>query len=69
MTFGVYYAPTAIYLALFAAVWRAAGEVVALLAAVAAPPRATGVRRAVEITCALGYYAGTIGLLVLRFWP
>jgi hypothetical protein len=67
-TFAVIWATTSIYLVLWAGVWRALGEGVALLAAVVAPSRAARVRRTVEIACRVLYYAGAPALLAVRFF-
>jgi len=66
-TFGVMWATTGVYLVLWAGVWRALGEGVALLAAVVAPSRAARVRRTVEVACRVLYYAGAPALLTARF--
>src|SRR5579871_528139 len=66
-TFAIYWAFAATYLLLWAALWRAAGEAVAGLAAAVAPSRAARVRRAVEIGCRLGYYVGVPVIVLLPF--
>lgn len=57
----------AIYLLLYASVWRAVAEGAALIAAWLAPHRATTVRWIIEIVCALVYYAGVPAIVVLPF--
>jgi len=66
-TFAIYWLTVSIDLVLWAALWRAAGESVALAAAWVAPSRAARVRRAVEIACRLLYYAGVPALVAARF--
>lgn len=68
-TLAIYYATAVVYLILYAAAWRIAAEVVALLAARLAPPMAVEARKAVETTCAVAYFAGVPALLLLRFLP
>jgi hypothetical protein len=65
----VHWATVIAYLVLYASVWRWAAEIVAWLAAAVAPSRAARVRRAVEGTCRVAYYAGVPLLLVLRYLP
>ena len=69
VTFAVYWTTVTIYLVLYASAGRALGEAAALIAAWAAPPRAAGVRRAVEIACRALYFGGVPVLLALRFAP
>ena len=66
-TFAIYWLTVALYLVLYASAWRAAAEGVCLVAAAVAPSRAARVRRVTEIGCAIGYYAGALVLLGLRF--
>jgi hypothetical protein len=66
-TLAVYWATVTIYLVLWASAWRAGAEVLCLGTAAVAPSRAAGVRRLAEIACALGYYAGVLVILALRF--
>jgi hypothetical protein len=66
-TFAVYWLTTSVYLILWASVWRALGEGVALAAAVVAPSHAARVRRAVEFACRLLFYAGVPALVAVRF--
>jgi hypothetical protein len=66
-TFVVYWTTVTIYLVLYASAWRAVAEAVCLGTAAVAPSRAAGVRRLAEIGSALGYYAGALVILALRF--
>ncbi len=66
-TFGVSWGLASIYVLLYASIWRAAAEGVALLAAWIAPARARAVRRAVEVTCGVVYYGGVPLLVLLPF--
>jgi hypothetical protein len=66
-TFVISWGLVTIYLLLYASVWRALAEGVALVAACFAPARATMVRRAVEIACRLVYYLGVPVLTLLPF--
>ncbi|HEY2385436.1 MAG TPA: hypothetical protein VGK30_00625 [Candidatus Binatia bacterium] len=66
-TLALYWTTVTIYLALYASAWRAGAEVLCLGTAAVAPSRAAGVRRLAEIGCALGYYAGALVILALRF--
>jgi hypothetical protein len=66
-TFAIFWATTTVYLILWASMWRALGEGVALAAAVVAPSHAARVRRSVEVACRLLYYAGAPALLAVRF--
>jgi hypothetical protein len=67
-SFAVHAASAAVYCGLFASVWRAAGEAVALAGAVAAPRTAAALRRAVEVAAALAYYVGIPALLLARIF-
>ncbi len=66
-TFAISWGLASIYLLLYASVWRAAAEGVALLAAWASPVRAATVRRAAERACQLVYYAGVPVLVLVPF--
>jgi len=66
-TFAIYWAVVMLYLVLYAGSWRCAAELVAWAATWAAPSRAARVRRIVEFTCGLLYYAGVPALLAARF--
>jgi len=66
-TFAVYWAVVVLYLVLYAGTWRCGAELVALAATWAAPSQAARVRRIVEVTCGLLYYAGVPALLAARF--
>lgn len=66
-TLMLYWATTAIYVLLFAAVLRGLGEGIGLLATRVAPSHARTVRRGVERFCRVGYYAGVPALLGFRF--
>lgn len=68
-TLAIYWALTAIYLVLFASLWRGLAEIAAVSAAWLSPARAGGVRRAAEIACSLLYYGGVPSLLLYRFLP
>ncbi len=68
-TFLVYWTTTAIDLVLYASVWRGVAEALCLTAAAVAPARVARVRRAAEIACRIGYYAGVPVLLLIRFLP
>lgn len=57
----------AMYLLLYAAVWRGFAELIALGAAGVAPSSAARVRRFAEIACLLTFYAGVPALVLLRF--
>lgn len=63
----LHWSAATILLLLYAAALRAALEPAALLAARAAPPRAAGVRRAVERAAQLAYFAGVPALLAARY--
>jgi apolipoprotein N-acyltransferase len=65
--FAIYWAGTAAYLVMYAAVLRAIAEAVALAAAWAAPTSAPGARRAVEWGYRLLFYGGVPALLAIRF--
>ena len=66
-TFALYWLSVSLDLVLWAAVWRALAEGVALVLALVAPSRAASVRRAIEIACRLLYYAGAPALVAARF--
>jgi hypothetical protein len=66
-TFAIYWAYAATYLLLWAAVWRAAAEGIAGLAAAVAPSHTARVRRAVEIGCRLAYYVGVPVIVAVPF--
>jgi hypothetical protein len=66
-TFAIYWVTVTIYLVLWASAWRAGAEVLCVGTAAVAPSRAAGVRRLAEIGGALGYYAGALVILALRF--
>jgi hypothetical protein len=65
----IYWGLTAIFLVLYASVWRGLAELAALTAAWIAPARAGSVRRAAERTCAMLYYGGVPLLVAYRFLP
>jgi len=66
-TFLVYWVTLAMYLILYAGVWRAVAESAALWAAWLAPARALQARRIAEISCQVLYYAGVPALVAVRF--
>jgi len=66
-TFAVYWGTLTIYLILFAGLWRCLAEVVAWLAAFAAPARAVRVRCVAERCCQVLYYAGIPALVAAQF--
>jgi apolipoprotein N-acyltransferase len=66
-TYAVYWSTIAIYLVLYASVWRGATELVCLLTAWIAPLRTVGVRRIAELASTLLYYAGVPVILALRY--
>jgi hypothetical protein len=66
-TFVISWGLAAIYLLLYASVWRAAAEGVALAGAWLTPASAATVRRAVELTCRVAYYLGVPVLVLLPF--
>ena len=68
-TLAVYWTTVAIYLVLYAAVWRGAAEGAALLAAWIVPAQAMRVRRAVEMVCTAAFYGGVPLLVLIRFLP
>ena len=68
-TFAVYWLTVVIYLVLYASVWRGLAEVVAWVAARAAPSHAARMRRATETLCSVVYYGGVPVLLGLRYLP
>jgi len=63
----VHWLALTLYLLLYAGALRGIAEPAALLAARVAPPRAAGVRRAVERACQAAYFGGVPALLALRF--
>lgn len=65
----IYWGLTAIFLVLYASVWRGLAEAAALAAAWLAPTRASAVRRAAERACAWLYYGGVPLLVLYRFLP
>jgi hypothetical protein len=65
----IYWGLTAIFLVLYASVWRGLAELAALAAAWLAPARAGRVRRAAERACAILYYGGVPLLVAYRFLP
>lgn len=66
-TFFISWGLTAIYLLLYASMWRGVAEGIALLAAWCAPTRAPTTRRVVEIVCRVVYYLGVPVLVILPF--
>jgi hypothetical protein len=68
-TFLIYWVTTAIYLALYAGLWRAAAETVSLAVAWVAGAYASSARRFVENVCRVAYYGGVPLLLLIRFLP
>lgn len=68
-TFVVYWATTAIYLVLYAGIWRGLAEAVSLAASWVARAYASPVRRVVESVCRVAYYGGVPLLLLIRFLP
>ncbi len=66
-TFGFYWGTIALYLLLYASVWRMLAESAAWLAAHASPSRAATVRRVVEKGALAAYYAGVPALVAARF--
>jgi hypothetical protein len=56
-----------IYLVLYASIWRWPAEVIAWLAARRDEPFARRTRLVVEWICRVGYYAGVLLVLALRF--
>lgn len=66
-TFLVYWATIAIYLVLYASVWRWPAEIVAWAAAFRGESFARRTRQVVEWVCRLVYYAGVLLMLALRF--
>jgi hypothetical protein len=67
LNIGVYWGLNAIYLLLYASVWRGAGEITALLAAFVAPSRAALARRLADTVCLIAYYVGVPVLVALPF--
>ena len=66
-TFAISWSLSAIYLLLYASVWRALAEGIALVWAWVAPGHALTVRRAVEIGCRVVYYAGVPLIVLMPF--
>jgi len=66
-TFLSYWATVCVGLVLYASVWRALAELVALLAARAGSARAASARRTVELACGALYYLGVPALVLARF--
>jgi apolipoprotein N-acyltransferase len=66
-TFAVYWGTVAIYLVLYASVWRLLAETFCLLIAWRLPARARAVRVWAERTIALLYYGGVPVVLALRY--
>jgi apolipoprotein N-acyltransferase len=66
-TLAEYWATTIILLVSYASMWRGAGELVVWATSFAGRAAAVAVRRAVEIACALAYYAGVPVMLALRY--
>ena len=66
-TFAVYWGTVAMQLMLFAGLWRALAEPVALLTTWLAPARASRTRRCVEVACRVLYYGGVPALVAARF--
>lgn len=66
-TYAVYWSTIAIYLLLYASIWRGATELMCLLTAWIGPPRALTIRRISERASAFLYYAGVPVILALRY--
>jgi len=66
-TFLVSWSLAAIYLLLYASLWRSVGEGMALLTAWLLPRHAAAVRRAVEVGCSVVYYVGVPVIVLLPF--
>jgi hypothetical protein len=66
-TFLVDWGLVALYLVLYASVWRMGAELIAWIAAFLAPARAGHVRAVVEYACLIGFYAGVPTILAIRF--
>lgn len=66
-TFFVSWGVSAVYLLLYASLWRSLGEGTALLAAWLVPRHAATARRVVEVTCAIVYYVGVPVIVLLPF--
>lgn len=68
-TFLIYWTTTAIYLVLYAGMWRAVAEAVSLAVAWMASAYAARARRVAENVCRVAYYGGVPLLLLIRFLP
>jgi apolipoprotein N-acyltransferase len=66
-TLALHWGATTVLLLLYAAALRALLEALAIAAARVAPPRAAGVRRAIERAGQAAYFAGVPALLALRY--
>jgi apolipoprotein N-acyltransferase len=66
-TYAQYWATTVILLLSYAAMWRAAAELVVWMAAAIDASWASVARRVVEIACGLAYYGGVPLMLALRY--
>lgn len=66
-TFVISWSLTAIYLLLYASVWRAAAEGIALVATWIVAMHALRTRRILELICRLAYYVGVPVLVLLPF--
>jgi len=66
VAFGIWWASFAIYLVMFAALFRAVVEVLAMIAAVLAPARALTARRFLERAQRVVYYVGIPSWIALR---
>lgn len=66
-TFATMWSLVAIYLLLYASLWRGVAEGMALLAAWLAPAHAARMRRVAELACRAVYYAGVPLLVLLPF--
>jgi hypothetical protein len=66
-TFLVDWGLVALYLVLYASVWRAGAELISWAAAFLAPARAGQVRVVAEYVCLIAFYGGVPVVLALRF--
>jgi apolipoprotein N-acyltransferase len=66
-TFLVDWGLVALYLVLYASLWRAGAEAVSWVAAWVVPARAGQIRAVAEYACLVGFYGGVPLLLALRF--
>ncbi|HYO59985.1 MAG TPA: hypothetical protein VEU50_45230 [Archangium sp.] len=66
-TFSTYWIFSTAVLVLFASLWRVLSELVAFVAVWISPPYARGVRRFVEVACAVLYYVGFPALLAWQY--